>query len=116
MDYHIVYAQSFKKCIRRLEKKYRHVRDDVRDAIKEILQYPRIGPTPPGWSGARKHRVANTDAQRGKSGGYRLVYLVEDQPTPTIYLLLLYSKSDQSDVSNYEIEQLLSALDDEFKS
>jgi mRNA-degrading endonuclease RelE of RelBE toxin-antitoxin system len=113
MAYSIVYAKSFKRCIKQLEKRWRHVRSDTEGAIEEILQNPRIGPSPPGWAGARKHRVANTDLQKGKSGGYRLVYFVEGQPMPTIYLLLLYPKSDQSNVTDYVIKQLLKELENE---
>jgi hypothetical protein len=35
---------------------------------------------------------------------------VEDQPMPTIYLLLLYAKSDQEDVTQRELQQLLDEL------
>jgi mRNA-degrading endonuclease RelE of RelBE toxin-antitoxin system len=113
MDYRIVYATSFKRSIRRLERRFRHVRDDVREAIKELLENPRRGAVIPRGSGARKHRVASTDLQKGKSGGYRLIYLVEDQPAPLIYLLLLYSKSDQSDITHYELRLLLRELESE---
>jgi mRNA-degrading endonuclease RelE of RelBE toxin-antitoxin system len=110
MSYRIVFATSFRRSVKRLEKRFGHVKDDVRVAIQQLLQDPRRGVVIPGGSGARKHRMLNTDLGKGKSGGYRLIYCVEDQPTPTIYLLLLYAKSDRDDVTRRELEQLLDAL------
>lgn len=54
--------------------------------------------------------MSYTDLPKGKSSGYRLLYIVEDQPTPTIYLLLLYAKSDQEDVTSHELRELLDEL------
>lgn len=113
MGYHVVLAASFKRSIKRLEKRFRHVKADVHVAIQQLLQDPRRGVVIPGGSGARKTRVSNTDLHKGKSGGYRLVYYVEDQPIPTIYLLLLYAKSDRDDVTRRELNELLEALMDE---
>jgi len=78
-----------------------------------FLQTPRLGLVIPGSSGVRKLRVRNTDLAKGKRDGYSLLYYVEDQPVPTIYLLLLYAKSDQEDVTRQELKQLLDELADE---
>lgn len=114
MNYSVVLAPSFKRSVKKL-KRFPHVKDDVRVAIKTLLERPRIGVVIPGGHGMRKLRVFNSDLTRGKSGGYRLIYHVEDQPTPTIYLLLLYSKSDRSDVTRRELEQLIRELASEVK-
>jgi mRNA-degrading endonuclease RelE of RelBE toxin-antitoxin system len=43
-----------------------------------------------------KVRLSNRDAQRGKSGGYRVIYYLK---TPQrIILIDIYSKSDQVDI------------------
>jgi len=115
MSYSIVLTRSFKKSIKRLKKRFRHVKDDVRVAIQVLLQSPQLGVVIPGSSGIRKLRVRNTDLPKGKSSGYRLLYYVEDQPTPTIYLLLLYAKSDREDVTRRELQQLLDELADEIE-
>jgi len=55
-----------------------------------------------------KVRVKNSYIQKGKSGGYRLIYQVE---TPTrVILLAIYAKSDQSSISTTEIEEIVEAF------
>jgi len=110
MSYRIVLAASFRGCIKRLEKRFRHVKDDVHTAIVQLLQNPAQGVLIPRDFGVRKLRVRNTDLPKGKSGGYRLLYYVEMQPVPTIYLLLLYAKSDRDDVTLRELRQLIDEM------
>lgn len=52
-----------------------------------------------------KVRVRNSDIQKGKNGGYRLIYQLES-PT-SIILLLIYSKLDQTDVAAEEIQSVI---------
>jgi mRNA-degrading endonuclease RelE of RelBE toxin-antitoxin system len=113
MSYNVVLAPSFKQSVKKLQKRFRHVKDDVGVAVRVLLQTPRLGVVIPGGSGVRKLRVRNTDLSKGKRGGYRLLYYIEDQPVPTIYLLLLYAKSDREDVTRQELKQLLNELADE---
>ena len=113
MSYNVVLAPSFKHSVRRLGKRFRRVKDDVGVAIRVLLQTPKLGVVIPGGSGVRKLRVRNTDLGKGKRGGYRLLYYVEDQPVPTIYLLLLYAKSDREDLTRQELQRLLDELANE---
>jgi mRNA-degrading endonuclease RelE of RelBE toxin-antitoxin system len=115
MSYKIVLALSFKQSLKKLNKRYRRVKDDTRTAIQVLLQTPKLGVVIPGGSGIRKLRVRNTDLPKGKSGGYRLLYYVVDEPNSTIYLLLLYAKSDRADVTRNELEALLDELDSELE-
>ena len=109
-SYKIRLARSFNRSVKKLERRFRHVKDDVHTAISLIKKAPKTGVVIPGSSGMRKLRIPNRDQQRGKSGGYRLIYYVRDQPTPTIYLLYLYSKSHQQDLTTHEIKQLIDEL------
>jgi mRNA-degrading endonuclease RelE of RelBE toxin-antitoxin system len=52
-----------------------------------------------------KVRVRNSDIQKGKSAGYRLIYQLES-PT-SVLLLLIYSKLDQIDVALQEIQSVI---------
>ncbi|MCK5524243.1 MAG: hypothetical protein KAI83_14015 [Thiomargarita sp.] len=54
-----------------------------------------------------KLRVRNSDVQRGKSGGYRLVYCLQN--TGQIILVSIYSKSEQD---NFNIAQIRRILDE----
>lgn len=69
----------------------------------------------PGSSGIRKLRLRNSDTLKGKSGGYRLLYYFTHEPSETIFLLLLYAKSDQADVTKKELETLLDELNKEIE-
>ena len=109
----VVLTHSFKQSVKRLGKRFRHVKDDVRSAIEALERIPQLGAQIPGGDEVRKLRVANSDLMRGKSGGYRLLYQLVEQPEPTLYLLLLYAKSDQEDVTKDELRQLLEDLTNE---
>ena len=54
-------------------------------------------------------RAPNSDARKGKSGGYRIVYQVK--PAEEIVLITVYSKSDQSDVPATEIRSIIASHD-----
>jgi mRNA-degrading endonuclease RelE of RelBE toxin-antitoxin system len=50
-------------------------------------------------------RIANSDARRGKSGGYRTIYYLPS--AERVVLLTIYSKSDQADISAKEIGRII---------
>jgi len=111
MPYKIILTPAFKHCLKQLEKRYPKIKEDTKTAIHQLIQTPDAGVLIPGGHGARKLRVRNSNIQKGKSGGYRLIYFLADQSDPALYFLLLYAKSDQSDVSIAELKSLLDELD-----
>jgi len=117
MSYLIVLAGSFKSSLCKLKKRYRRIKEDIKPEIEELTRDPRKWPVMPGARGVRKARVSNSDANKGKSGGYRLLYFVEDQPRKVIYILWVYSKSDMSNVAAADavrlVEEMKAALDNE---
>jgi mRNA-degrading endonuclease RelE of RelBE toxin-antitoxin system len=52
-----------------------------------------------------KARVKNSNIQKGKSAGYRVIYLLESETS--ILLLTIHSKSEQEDITDYEINSIL---------
>ena len=56
--------------------------------------------------------MRSSDLQRGKSGGLRLLYLVEPEKQ-LVCPLLVYAKSDREDVTVKELRQLLCDLVEE---
>jgi len=110
MSYKIVFTSSFEYSIKKLKKRYRHVKNDTHAAIQVLLQTPKLGAVIPGGFGVRKLRLRNSDLRKGKSGGYRLIYYVRDEPEQTIYLLLLYAKSDRPNITQRELKALLDDL------
>ncbi len=61
----------------------------------------------------RKLRIASSDMQRGKSGGFRLLYkLITDEKTVYAVLLFIYAKTDQDDVPGTFLQTLSDELDE----
>lgn len=106
------YTPEFKRNLRALAKKYRHVRSDVQPVIEQLQggetlgdQVPRTGYT------IFKVRVQNSDSKKGKRSGYRLIYHCK---TPThIVLVTVYSKLDQGDISAEQIRRILREFDEQ---
>lgn len=70
---------EFKKNLKRLAKKYRSIRSDLESFIQELQQDNFSGDR---ISGLRdriiyKVRIKNSDIKKGKSGGYRVIYLLK---------------------------------------
>ncbi len=78
---------SFKRSVKKLKRRYPHIQDDIREGVELLLQTPRLGVVVSGSGGIRKVRLPNRDAKRGKSGGYRLLYYLEDNEFQLLYLL-----------------------------
>lgn len=112
MKYDVIFASSFKRSLKRLEKRFRSVKKDVKIAIEVLLENPELGAEIQGGSGVRKLRVKNSDLKRGKSGGYRLIYCIDDEKQNKMCLLLLYAKSDQEDISEKELKKLIEEMAD----
>ena len=56
-----------------------------------------------------KIRIKNSDNNKGKSGGYRVItYFVSEDGE--VYLLTIYSKSDRESILDLEIEELLKSI------
>ncbi len=102
----IRFSPRFTQDFKQLQKRYRHVSDDLRSLLDQLRhaetpgdQIQNIGYT------VYKVRIKNSDAQRGKSGGYRAVYYLEmaDQ----VVMVTLYSKSDQSDIPAETLRRII---------
>ncbi|HVU12730.1 MAG TPA: type II toxin-antitoxin system RelE/ParE family toxin [Phototrophicaceae bacterium] len=104
----VVYAESFFKAVSRLQKRYPHAHEDV-EALADRLEAGELpGDRVQGLPfRVYKVRVKNRDVQRGKSGGYRVIYYLET--AEQIVIISIYSKSDQSDIPTQTIRQLVSA-------
>ncbi|MEB3151150.1 MAG: type II toxin-antitoxin system RelE/ParE family toxin [Sphaerospermopsis sp.] len=96
----------FNRNIRNLAKKYRSIRNDIQPVIEQLERGDLPGDKIPGIGyDVFKLRVRNSDIQKGKSGGYRLIYYVK---TATgIILLTIYAKSEQADILGDEIRSII---------
>ncbi len=109
----IEFTPEFKRNVRTLAKSYRSIRSDIDPFIKQLQngetpgdQIPRVEYT------VYKVRLGNSDAQKGKRGGYRVIYYLK---TPsTIILVTIYSKLEQGDISSEAIQNAIEELGGSF--
>ncbi len=100
---------EFRRKLRTLAKKYRQVQADLHPILEQLQFGAFLGDQIPGiGSKVMKVRLKNSDIQKGKSGGYRLIYWIS---SPELIVLLdIYSKSDQQDIEVGEIRQIIKAF------
>lgn len=71
----VEFTPEFKRNLRALSKKYRHIRSDIQPAIEQLQAGDFIGDRVPRTQYVVfKARVGNSDISKGKSAGYRLIY------------------------------------------
>ncbi len=99
-------SPTFNRNLRTLAKKYRNIRNDIQPVIEQLEQGELPGDQISGVGyPVFKLRVRNSDTQKGKSGGYRLIYYVK---TATgIILLTVYVKSEQVDIAADDIQSII---------
>ena len=99
---------EYKQNLRELSKRFRNIQADVQPVIEQLQQGSIVGNRIGGIGEEYfiyKVRVRNSNIQKGKSAGYRLIYQLES-PT-SILLLTIYSKSDREDIDINEIRDIV---------
>ncbi|MEB3289230.1 MAG: type II toxin-antitoxin system RelE/ParE family toxin [Leptolyngbya sp.] len=110
----VALTPRFKKDLRTLVKRYRRIRSDLQPLIQQLEAGELPGDQIPGMQLTLfKVRLRNSDIQKGKSGGYRVIYYVQTQTQ--IILVTMYSKSDQADVDMNTITAALAQYDQDFE-
>jgi len=108
-EINIWFTFEFKRNIRALSKRYRNIRQDIQPLIQELQSGKLPGDQISGIGLTLfKVRVRNSDIQKGKSGGYRCIYYLQNKNNIT--LVTIYSKSDQGDVSAKKIQDILKEM------
>ena len=110
MNYSIDYLPDFEKEVRRLSKKYKSLKQDLKKLESELLSNPHAGVLVA--KDVRKVRMAITSKNRGKSHGARVIDYVYkiDEDTGMILLLFIYDKAEQETISPYRIAELLAMV------
>ncbi len=101
----------FRKRTRRLRRRFPSIHIDIRALILRLRNNERPGQLVPrvGYT-VYKVRLPNRAARRGKSGGFRVIYYV--QFSDAVTLLTIYSKTEETDISLREIQQLAQEADE----
>ena len=102
----VQFTPEFKRNLRTLAKKYRHIRDDVAPVVEALQAGEMLGDQIPGVGYTPfKVRVRNQDSARGKSGGYRVIYYL--RTSTNIIMVTIYSKTEQADISAAQIRRIV---------
>lgn len=100
----------FEKNVRKLIKKYRHIKKDFLPFLQALESGELIGDSIPGFNNKIfKARIPSSDQRKGKSGGFRLIYYVVLK-NKTIFLLAMYAKAKQSDIRKDVIQNIVDQL------
>lgn len=107
----VEYTPEFKRNLRALAKKYRHIRSDIQPLIDRLQAGEILGDQVPRTRYAIfKMRVQNSDIQKGKSSGYRLIYHLKT--ALNVVLITIYSKLEQGDISAEQIRSIVKEFDE----
>jgi mRNA-degrading endonuclease RelE of RelBE toxin-antitoxin system len=102
----IQFTDTFKRQVRDLSKRYRKINIDLQPIFEQLKNGELIGDQiqKTGYI-VFKVRVKNSDIQKGKSGGYRVIYCV--RTSTSILCILIYSKSEEDNVTSTEIKKVI---------
>jgi len=102
----ILFTPDFQGQLRKLAKRYRNIRSDLQPLFNDLESGNCPGDQIRGTTyTVFKVRIKNSDIQKGKSSGYRVIYQLRDK----IYILLvsIYSKSDEATLTASEISEII---------
>lgn len=106
-NYRIELTDGFQRQFKKLLKKYPSLKQEIISLRQEILEDPKSG-TSIG-NDCYKIRIAIQSKGKGKSGGGRVIthVYVHDK---IVYLLSIYDKSEKENITDKEIDALLSKI------
>jgi mRNA-degrading endonuclease RelE of RelBE toxin-antitoxin system len=107
MSYNIIATPKFKREIKRLVKKFHSLKNEYAALIEILRQNPAHGK--PIGNGCYKIRLAIASKNKGKSGGARVITYVFIENN-TVFLIAIYDKSEQEDISDKELAILLKEI------
>jgi len=105
----IEYGEGFKRQLKRLARRYRQIKKDIDPIINALIAGETPGDQVTGTDYTLyKVRAKNSDSNRGKSGGYRVIYYLK---TNTHYTFVtIYSKSDQEDIASDVLDRMINEI------
>jgi len=108
MKYNVLTIPPFDRQLKRLARKFPSLKAEYANLIDELSENPERGVSL--GNDCFKIRLAIASKGRGKSGGARVIthFYIEGK---TVFLLAIYDKSKQADVSDKELKELLSEIE-----
>ena len=107
MSYNIISIPHFDKDIKRLVKKHPSIKKDLAALLTELAENPTMGTMI--TENCYKIRMAVSSKGKGKSGGARIITYVIS-PNKIVFLLSIYDKSEQVNISDKELQELIESI------
>lgn len=107
MKYELETTDSFKREAKRLLKKFPSLRKEIEELKHLLSENPETGMAI--GKDFYKIRLAIRSKGKGKRGGARVITFVKIV-AETVYLVSIYDKSEQTDISERELESLISEI------
>ncbi|MCX6322949.1 MAG: type II toxin-antitoxin system RelE/ParE family toxin [Sphingobacteriales bacterium] len=107
MSYNIIATPKFKRELKRLAKKIHSLKNEYATLLDELNINPATG-TPLGYD-CYKIRLAIASKGKGKSGGARVITYVL-VTGKTIFLLDIFDKSEQENITDKELLLLIKGI------
>lgn len=110
MQHQFRVTETFQKDIKWLKKKYPNVLKDLSETLNAIDNNTNVGDRIEGLNKLIfKIRIASSDMNKGKSGGFRTIYYVITEKKEII-LLTIYAKSKQENIIPSRIQEILKTI------
>jgi len=119
MKIKVLTSKNFRNKAKRLLKKYNSLKSELQDLEKQLFENPELGISL--GNDCFKIKLAVKSKGKGKSGGVRIITNVVirvKQPLENlkiIGLVTIFDKSEYDNITDDELIQLISELDDELQ-
>ena len=108
MSYSVVTIPPFDRQLKRLAKKFSSLKSEYANLVDNLEENPIQGNAMA--NSCYKIRVSIKSKAKGKRGGARVIAHVQVIER-NVYLLAIYDKSEQKDITDKEIKYLLSFIE-----
>jgi len=109
MNKQIVQISTFARKVEELIRKHKLLQKDFDEFKRKIAEHPESGDIIQGTGGVRKIRLKS--ASGGKRGGFRVCYYFHNAEIGEIFLITLYAKNEQEDLTADEKKELKKLVD-----
>ncbi len=104
MSYNVYTIPPFDRQLKRLVKKYPSLKEEYKELVESLEENPEQGDALS--NSCFKIRVAIKSKGKGKSGGARVIINVQVVEN-NVFLLAIYDKSEQDNITGKELDELL---------
>jgi len=104
MSYTVIEQDLYLKALKKLSKKYKNIESDIENYLLSINSINDLGVELK--HNVYKIRIANSDKNKGKSAGYRLISYVKIMDNE-LHLIYIYDKSNLENISEKALDTLL---------